>query len=485
MPRRAALVPVELVEDSQPEPTTPTMPVRRSRRPLLWLLVPVVAVAVLAGAQQVSEAMARAADARVAALPGAIDPLGDGIDVVWRSDPIDLPLAYGLVAQGALHGVVVGPDGSLTYRSVDLATGAERWSADLRGPDPALVDPLNTTRTRCQPWGADLADPTQVVCLVTDVYLGQAGTGEAGRVASQSRLRVLDLADGQALADRAIAPVGSMAVLPGLVATGTVDAANHLLVLATDPLTGAELWRYRGAGPLLGATPPPPDVAGLGGLVFVATSTADSPMLLSATGERIPVDAATNGWAGTEQGWLTLQRLEAGRNDPVTTVYRPGEPPVEVDGTLLDRSVDDGSVPGLEVSTGQALYGWDTRTGARRWEADVDVAPVFRPSVLVIEGVVYVAGFDDIVALDARTGDVRWTFPRQVGSYRGELLTDGAHILLVDAPSDGVGTGYVTIVDRRDGTFVHRLALPAGVRDVFSAGRRLVDAGSQEIAGLG
>ena len=73
---------------------------------------------------------------------------------------------------------------------------------------------------------------------------------------------------------------------------------------------------------------------------------------------------------------------------------------------------------------------------------------------------------------------MRWTAARQQGSYGGELLTDGAHMLLVEAPLDGLRHRRTSLVlDRRDGTFVHRLALPATVASAVSAGRHLVGAG--------
>ena len=67
-----------------------------------------------------------------------------------------------------------------------------------------------------------------------------------------------------------------------------------------------------------------------------------------------------------------------------------------------------------------------------------------------------------------------------------QLLTDGAHIILVEAPQDGYGTAYLTVLDRRDGAFVRRLALPDSVTYPVSAGRHLVGAGPLgTVVGLG
>jgi outer membrane protein assembly factor BamB len=180
-------------------------------------------------------------------------------------------------------------------------------------------------------------------------------------------------------------------------------------------------------------------------------------------------------WGTTRDGWFVTERSDPGGR--IQRVVRPGEPPVEVVGRLLDRRVDDGSVPGLEVSTGGLTFGWDARTGERLWQSEVSAPPEQEDVVLIIDGTVYLCSDDAVVALDARTGQTRWTAARQVGSYGGELLTDGAHIILVEAPTDGIGTGYLTILDRRDGTFVHRLALPDDARSPVAAGRHLVGTG--------
>jgi len=56
----------------------------------------------------------------------------------------------------------------------------------------------------------------------------------------------------------------------------------------------------------------------------------------------------------------------------------------------------------------------------------------------------------------------------------------------VEAPLDGLSTAYLTVLDRRDGAFVHRLAFPATVSHPVPAGRYLVGVGLRDtLVGLG
>jgi outer membrane protein assembly factor BamB len=294
---------------------------------------------------------------------------------------------------------------------------------------------------------------------------------------------VVDLADGRVLADHPVAPVLSVAFLPGLVATAVVDESRRVVVTAIDPLTGAELWRYREdrAFPVAAGDLP---VITAAGCMVVLSGTSGPPVLLSASGARVDPGPVESGWNITWQGWFTTEHSDPERGK-VQRVFRPGEPPVEVAGRLLDRRVDDGSAPGLEVSAREKTFGWDSRTAERRWQADISADPEGRDSVLVIDGTVFLVGPTDVVALDAETGATVWTAPRLAGSYAGDLFTDGPHLLLVEAPEDASSTGYVTILDRRDGGFVHRLALPDGAGTVVPVGRHLITVDGNEIVGLG
>ena len=477
MPRRDALTTVELVEADETDAADVAPEPRARSRKRWWLLaLPAAAAVLAAGVQLGSNALERAADGRVAALPGAVDPVGDSVEILWQSVPGTAALAGGLVAHDALHAVAVAPDGSVSYDALDLRTGDRLWSTPLRGPDPAQTDPLYPNATTCAPDAEPGAEADRVVCLVTD---GPTPGAIEPRPATESRIVVLDLADGHVLADRPAPRVTSLAVLPGLAATAVVED-GHLVVDAVDPLTGDEIWRYRDPEP----TETAPSVYAAGDLI-VLFGTPGGPFVLSASGGRVATDPEATSWGTTEDGWFVSEGPGDG-GQRTQRVLRPGEPPVEVVGRLLDRRVDDGSAPGLEVSTGGLTFGWDARTGERLWESDVSAPPEPGEAVLIIDGTVYLCSDEAVVALDAGTGETRWTAARQVGDYAGQLLTDGAHVVLVEAPADGIGTGYLTVLDRRDGAFVHRLALPDGAAYPVAAGRHLIGTGPRgTVVGIG
>src|SRR4051794_13792216 len=102
MPRRDVLAAVELVEDDELDPRQRAPPARRRRR-WWWLVAPVAVLALAFAGQQVLDARAHADDARIAALPGAVAPVGARLAVRWHTGAADEPLAWGSPARGALH----------------------------------------------------------------------------------------------------------------------------------------------------------------------------------------------------------------------------------------------------------------------------------------------------------------------------------------------------------------------------------------------
>ncbi|WP_456846603.1 outer membrane protein assembly factor BamB family protein [Cellulomonas sp. P5_C6] len=485
MPRRADLASVELVEgDDVPPAELHATVAAAPRRRRWWLLLaaPVMILGLVVGAQQVIDGRERAADARIAALPGAIAQVGDHLGTVWTTDPGTSPLASGPVADGALHGLLVGPDGSLTYSTVDVDTGTQVWSATLRGPDPALTDPTNRTTTDCQAAADDRA-----VCFVTDGYRNFSDTGDAsdGRPATQAHAVVLDLADGSVLADHPVAPAGSLAVLPGLVATAVVDDQEHLVVVATDPMTGDELWRYRDPDPVRGAADDSAaDIAGAGGVV-VLFNRPGGPLVLTPTGLPLDADGEGGSWQPTLDGGLAWALPDPAGGDQKESVLRGGEHPLDVTGDLLDSVVDDGSIPGLALSSGRKTYAWDARTGRKLWEADVAAAQNAGGQTLVLQGRVYLTTADAVVALDGRDGSLVWSTPRSPSTTGGGLLTDGLHVLLVQSPLDSSGTGDLLVMDRRNGTALRRVPLPVGVAYAWVAGHRLITDDGTAVRGIG
>ncbi|WP_449386332.1 outer membrane protein assembly factor BamB family protein [Cellulomonas soli] len=124
------------------------------------------------------------------------------------------------------------------------------------------------------------------------------------------------------------------------------------------------------------------------------------------------------------------------------------------DGTVVDlpgllpvtRTVDDDSAADLlllaEMTANWepgSLVAVDARTGERRWSSTASA----QWSAVVLGGVVYAASGRTLAAVDADDGAVLWT--RSLDHSDGQLLTDGAAALLI-------GQGRVDAFDLRDGT---------------------------------
>src|SRR5690349_20056385 len=127
-----------VLDDSTPDADAlGTGAISRVRR---WWFVAgaVVLVLVLAGVQSVIDARADAAVARLAAVPGVLDPLGDELEVARalgeeesRSLLTSIPLPHDTWAS-----IRVGEDGSQSFTATDLGTGETVWSTPLLGPNP-------------------------------------------------------------------------------------------------------------------------------------------------------------------------------------------------------------------------------------------------------------------------------------------------------------------------------------------------------------
>ncbi|WNB85830.1 PQQ-binding-like beta-propeller repeat protein [Cellulomonas sp. ATA003] len=122
--------------------------------------------------------------------------------------------------------------------------------------------------------------------------------------------------------------------------------------------------------------------------------------------------------------------------DVRTTVHpADGGEPATVPGIVPPLAVDDGSVPGAVVaidveSTGPWGLGMvDLDSGEWRWTSEAEGA-----GVAVLAGVVLVSDGSRVTALDARTGQTRWSSaPSSSPSFSGwEVATDGRRVLVLD-----------------------------------------------------
>ncbi|QHT57626.1 PQQ-binding-like beta-propeller repeat protein [Cellulomonas sp. H30R-01] len=467
---------VELVEDDDhdvaaPTPGAPTAEVvraRRWRRPAT-VVGAVVAVVVLAlvAVQSVVDARARGVDARIAALPGALADVGDTLEPLWSPDDAWWPTA---TSGGAAFGMTIARDGTAALVARDVETGEERWSTAV-SPEVAGAQP---TDARCAPpEGEGAPEPTTMVCFVTDALdsTGSIDPDAAPRPGTWSRVTVVDLRDGTVVAAHDLdEPALHAAVLREVVALLRVDAAGHVEVTAVDPVSGDEAWRYRHPTVLPGARDDRWSyVTESAGHVVVQTPL--QVLVLDPTGRLREDLRGAETWAGP-----FLQAPRDGR----TLVVRAGRPDLEVLGDFAVRQLDDGSLPGLELSSsGGHVYGWDAETGGQRWEVVLDTGPIW--SALVVDGRVHLATRTGVAALSGRTGEVLWTYELAPGSTPSQVLTDGPHVLVEQVDPRGVDGSVLVVLDRRTGVHVRDLSMPTGVQGVVPFGHRLLAFASEPV----
>ena len=463
---------VELL-DGDEDVTEQPVPPARSRRRLWWIPAGAVAVALsLIGTQLVLDARENAAVARLAALPGVFPPIGDELVVVRAIPPTDAYNFWGALELGGTRtaGLMVAPDGSQSLDAVDLRTGEAFWSTPLVGPNAdRAVSRADSYGGTCQGDGAWGEPATVAVCLATDGFVRYEDGGTEERFpATSSRVVVLDLDDGHVITEWVVEGDPQLVLVGDLAVVGSRDAERGVVVVAHDVLTGDEEWRYE--KPVGAGAHGPPDQ--YWGLITagdaVGLDDGDGLVLLSSTGSLIRDDlrAATRGgyfatdpvtgtleltsYAGTGKRTTTLLARDA---DPAGDVVLRGEP--------VEMTVDDGSLPGVVLTSLSHAYAWDRETGEQLWEADVQ--PNY--NALVVRGRVYLTTSTEIVALDGRSGEVVWR-TQLPASGAGALATDGRDLLLLSTGYDSGEEGGMTGYDLATGHETRTVRYPAGVSDV-------------------
>ncbi|KRD43158.1 hypothetical protein ASE38_02455 [Cellulomonas sp. Root930] len=408
----------------------------RSRRfPAARVTATVVAlVLVLLGVQSWLDARERARLRYLAEVPGVLRALADPPGVLWRWTPG----VGALVAGDSAGGWAVGADyhpGGVTLRGTDPDTGDQRWSVPF-SLDAALPpggrSEFPSVWVRCTVVRSDDAPLAVCAAEVSPVASGGAATP----------LAVLDPATGSVLATPTV-PAGTLwAATDSLLvrATPAEDGRGGVrwTLTATDPTTGSVQWRS--------STPVVPQVheVRIGDDVFrsePALAADDDRVLLTDSGHawlfgadgspRGDVTVATDGWAELGRSgtlvWMPWQNFAVPAGVLVTAAgarVAVGELPARL-------SVDDGTAPGVVLLTGDdggwdgvALVARDAVTGDELWRADG-----VRGEPLLVDGVVHVAQGADVVARDARSGEVRWSVP--LGAAPAYLGTDGSLVVVV------------------------------------------------------
>jgi eukaryotic-like serine/threonine-protein kinase len=241
-------------------------------------------------------------------------------------------------------------------------------------------------------------------------------------------------------------------VIDGLVVVGDQAGVVHAL----DQAGGAERWRASTDGPIDGA------VAEGGGLVLLATASGSAYALDPSSGEiRWRADlpggvsrsiAATDElvYCAVSGGLLVSLRTSDGSPVWQASMAADGEggTPTVADGLVF-------AATGLDSDSRetQGIVALDARTGAERWRhASPSGAVMYAPAVA--DGIGYIVTKDEqVVAVDAGSGEVRWT--ATTGATNDALAsiwdttvyvaTNGGRLMALDADT-GVLRWHVAIV---------------------------------------
>jgi len=429
---------VELVEAAPPGDSELRDAGRRTRGPRRRVVAVVAGVAVLGALavhQGAADARARADLEQVATVPGVLPPVGDRLQARWdrRDDGAAPPIAT--LAGPHLVAAETTREGLLRVQEVDRATGRPRWTTDV--PAPAVaggVDPEAAEPVRCEP----LDDPgraARVVCAAVAPH--ESVPVPPGPRATT--FAVLDAADGTLVAVRTVSTElwtvrGDVVVLASSHDTG---GSTTWVVLATD-LTAADepepVWRT--------TTPPQQRSVAVGpdgqelawrdlqtSAARVLLTDGDHAWLLSAdgallrsldTGARVATLGRT-GLVGLVD-WSAASGFDRPRGALVV-----GDATLPVHETLLAPAVDDGTAADVEVlqSFDGPVVVRSGRTGGELWRSREDVT-----ATVLLDGVLYAASPDGVVARDAVTGRRVW---QGDGPDARMLATDGRVLLVLSS----------------------------------------------------
>ena len=466
-----------------------------SRRRRWWLIPAAAAVVVLAlvAYQGITDARERSLLAGLADVPGVLAPIDPDLPIRWDiAGPTTQAAAYGIVADGAAMNIVVDPDGSQRVVAVDLATGAERWSTVVYGPNAGLAKALQgrggTASGYCLPVGPEAVEPTSLACMVSDGF--QTSDGENAMVpATETLVRVLDTHDGHEIAQRptgeaGITVSGGRVVLARLTYDG-VDVAGY------EPTSGGTVWSRHLVVPHTAIRPDyAPSVQSVGGLIEVTSGSWA--MWLDEDGVPLAVqperDGSTAGSriveAPTADRFLAVTSTSSGTT---STELLGADGTVEhtLSGDPAYLAVDDGSVPNLiltlpspsaatddgeEAVRVGSLRGSDATTGRTLWTADVSKSGY---GTLVLLGRVYVLGGQGVVVLDGRSGKLLWTIEPPDNVTYGAIMTDGRSLLAVRNPGQA-GGDRIDAYSLTGPDQVWSAPIPAGLDEVHAVGTMLV-----------
>jgi len=460
--------------------TEPAAAHRRARRRRRSLAFAGIVLVGLIGTQVVLDARERDHLAHLASIPGVLAPMDESIGVLWSSsDFVTLSSLYGTAFGDVTIGAYIDDSNERTVRAVHTRTGEVVWSTVLTPADPSAP---------ARGWGSSPsctldagATTPQVVCLVTDsALLGNADAPPTPVAATFARLVVLDPTTGAVLAqhDEPVSSAASVGVLDGVAIVASRTESGHLAVVGEDPLTGAERWRFESPAPLTPALPTAWSLEASGLTVDVSagrvavTASGGEVWVLSGTGDLVDATPAGDrtGVEHPRTGLVAVVDYDmstpSGRS--MRVVGREGTSGAAYSQPPATFVADDGTLPNLLFTMGDAFDAWDLTTGNLLWSSGL---PAGSDAVL-LDGRIYARSLGGhLVALDAATGATLW----EVLLARADdssVFTDGRSIVAIEPSS--ASSQRIVAFDPADGHRQWDAALPDSVSRVWQVGRRLV-----------
>ncbi|QCB93256.1 PQQ-binding-like beta-propeller repeat protein [Cellulomonas shaoxiangyii] len=445
-----------------PEPgqdaTTPPAGGTRARVrrwwPAAWVLVLVLAAAVVA-TQVVARGAAARADA-IARLPGFVRPLDAPPAELWRAPATG---RTGVVPAAGHVVTVSDASGTWQVRAHDPRNGDVRWDADLVETSPAGFDSVAVS---CPPGTRGSA---LVLCRWTEPRVVYSRSRETADSVPPTRVRALRAQDGAAAGTWSVAdPLVGLRRAGDDLVVATVEPDRHVLVERRAGADGGVLWSHRSADVLVtpGSGRIDPSLTVAGGVVVLsgdATTVLDARsgevVAHGATGRQLVVAPLPDGrfatWASV--GGAHLHEADGSRGVPV-----PGVP--------VRLAADDRSVGVLLTDLGNRVAALDPDDGTVVWELATSYSPV-----AAVDGAVVLWGDAALGVADARDGTLLWEH-RTGEAIPFAPVTDGR--LVLGAEPDGPERWALVARGLRDGVRVWSVPLPVGVTSLEGVGGVLV-----------
>ena len=395
-----------------------------------WLVpAAVVLVGTLVVTQLTLDHREAARLAALAAIPGVVPPTDPSIGVIWRADPrVAAVLRSGSVVQGTLVGGLQDESGTPSIVGLDPDTGVVSWSTPVTLPsaDPTAPDGSSELWITCsavphgrspvaaciaQQIGQDVLDTN-----VTSVWVLDPTDGELLSTRTFDGDKGLTFTDGAIVVAERAAPEGADASVARWTVTSSDIVDDGTRWTWTSPPTDVT---ERAGGAALESTPDHL-VVGVDGRAWVLTTDGDPVLDVPLDGDSWlqPARAAVfieSSWTSSELYESTLLLLDGSQ--------------LPVDETVGWLAIDDGSAPDVVFTVGESsdgadgLHGRSARTGELLWQMAGTVV-----TSLLLDGTVYVATVDSLVALDATTGEERWR--TELEYMPQQLSTDGQYLLV-------------------------------------------------------